>query len=227
MLIHSYFFIIGTIIGSFLTLCIDRIDLGQSIISPRSHCFTCHHLLRTYDLIPILSYCILNGKCRYCKQPFPPNSCLVELALGLLYLQISFVTYHPLSLTMNLLIATILIYLSLDDLTHTCVNVCLIGVLGILGLLKHPSTINLLLAFFLLISIFSHFQFSNIVKGFGEADIELIFVFAILHGIQSLPAIIFFASLTCLSFTLIFQKIVPRQIPFIPYLAFGYFLLPF
>ncbi|PIO80485.1 hypothetical protein BSQ38_01875 [Pediococcus damnosus] len=224
MLIQIYFFIIGSIVGSFLTLCTDRLAIHQSIISPRSHCFNCQHLLGIYDLIPILSYCLLNGKCRYCKQAFPSNSCFTELALGLLYIKLSTFIHQPLTLIFNLIITTILIYLSIDDLKHTYVNGYLIGILGLLGLLYHPTNITLILFLLLLISVFSSFQYSTIFKGLGEADFELFIVFTILLDLRTLPLILLCSSLTCLIFTLGLQKITPRQIPFIPYLVFGYFL---
>jgi prepilin signal peptidase PulO-like enzyme (type II secretory pathway) len=78
-------FVYGISVGSFLNVVADRVPAGKSIVHPRSHCFNCGHTLAIRDLIPIVSYLLLRGKCRYCGQAFPARSMLVELAAGLLF----------------------------------------------------------------------------------------------------------------------------------------------
>ena len=60
------FFIIGTLFGSFFTLATYRIPRKQDIMIKRSYCPNCKHELGFFDLIPILSYLFLGGKCKYC-----------------------------------------------------------------------------------------------------------------------------------------------------------------
>ena len=79
------FFLLGISIGSFLNVVADRVPLGKSIISPPSHCFHCGHRLESRDLIPLISYLWLRGKCRYCRTAIPVRSMLVELITGLLF----------------------------------------------------------------------------------------------------------------------------------------------
>jgi leader peptidase (prepilin peptidase)/N-methyltransferase len=78
--------LLGLAIGSFLNVCIDRLPEGQSIVRPRSHCPTCKTILAARDLMPVLSYLLLRGRCRYCSAPIPRRVLLVEAGTGLLFL---------------------------------------------------------------------------------------------------------------------------------------------
>lgn len=77
--------VLGLVIGSFLNVCIYRIPEGQSIHYPRSHCRWCKHTLGPLDLIPVLSYIFLGGKCRYCKKKVASQYIVIELINSLLY----------------------------------------------------------------------------------------------------------------------------------------------
>lgn len=79
-------FLVGTIIGSFLNVIIYRIPIGESIISPPSHCGNCDSRLRPLDLIPILSWIALKGKCRCCSSKISYRYPFVELLTGGLFL---------------------------------------------------------------------------------------------------------------------------------------------
>ncbi len=78
-------FIIGLMIGSFLNVCIYRLPNGQSIINPRSHCAHCRTVLGVRDLIPLLSYVLLKGRCRYCNKTFSLRYAFVELFTGVIF----------------------------------------------------------------------------------------------------------------------------------------------
>ncbi len=73
----------GLAIGSFLNVCIDRLPSGGSLLRPRSHCPTCRTVLAARDLVPVLSYLLLRGRCRYCSAPIPLRVLLVEAGTGL------------------------------------------------------------------------------------------------------------------------------------------------
>ncbi len=75
-------FLIGLLFGSFLNVCIARLPHGQSIVKPRSCCPNCHHLIRWYDNIPILSWIILRARCRDCGQTISWQYPGVEFATG-------------------------------------------------------------------------------------------------------------------------------------------------
>jgi len=78
-------FVFGAVIGSFLNVVIYRIPVGESIVAPPSHCPKCDKLLKPWDLVPILSWLGLRGKCRYCATPVSCRYPLVELLTGLLF----------------------------------------------------------------------------------------------------------------------------------------------
>lgn len=82
MIIISLF---GLLIGSFLNVCIYRIPRGESINFPPSHCTNCKHTLGVLDLIPVISYMGLRGKCRYCKTKVSKQYIIIELLNGVLY----------------------------------------------------------------------------------------------------------------------------------------------
>lgn len=79
-------FAIGATLGSFYTLAVYRIPIKQDITHKRSYCPKCNHRLNFLDLIPILSYIFLGGKCRYCKNKIRPRYLILEISSGLVFL---------------------------------------------------------------------------------------------------------------------------------------------
>jgi len=85
MLIKIFIFTIGSLLGSFLNVCIYRLPRGESIIFPSSHCVHCNHNIYWFDNIPFLSYLALRGRCRFCARPISFRYFVVEfLAASLL-----------------------------------------------------------------------------------------------------------------------------------------------
>ena len=76
----------GLVVGSFLNVCIDRLPAGKSILGPRSHCPACKTTLAARELVPVLSYVLLRGRCRHCSAPIPTRVLVVEAVTGTLYL---------------------------------------------------------------------------------------------------------------------------------------------
>lgn len=85
-IIYSLIFIIGTLFGSFFTLAVYRIPIKQSIVHGRSYCPKCNHKLGFLDLIPVLSYICLRGKCRYCKEKIRGRYIFLEVLSGIVFL---------------------------------------------------------------------------------------------------------------------------------------------
>lgn len=79
------FALLGIAFGSFLNVCIDRLPAGSSLISPPSHCDACQQRLSPKDLIPLVSYLWLRGRCRYCRAKIPVRLFWVEVGAGLLF----------------------------------------------------------------------------------------------------------------------------------------------
>ena len=88
-IVHITSFIIGTLFGSFFTLAIHRIPLKQNITHERSYCPKCNHRLEFIDLIPVLSYIAIGGKCRYCKEKINIRYFLIEILAGIIFLTTS------------------------------------------------------------------------------------------------------------------------------------------
>ena len=83
---HSFIFIFGAMIGSFLNVCIYRIPRNESIAFSRSKCVHCKKTIAWHDNVPFLSYILLKGKCRSCKQKISPRYLIVELISALSFL---------------------------------------------------------------------------------------------------------------------------------------------
>ena len=79
------FFVLGSIVGSFLNVCIHRLPLGQSVVSPGSHCPACQYAIPWYLNIPLLKWVYLGGKCRNCRGPISVRYVLVELLTAILF----------------------------------------------------------------------------------------------------------------------------------------------
>jgi leader peptidase (prepilin peptidase) / N-methyltransferase len=104
---EAAFFALGLCWGSFLNVCIYRLPRGKSVVAPRSACPHCGSMIPLYHNIPVVSWFILGGKCRSCKQPISPRYMLVELLTGILFL----VCYLHLGLTFAMLKCVVLGFL--------------------------------------------------------------------------------------------------------------------
>ena len=204
-MIHLYFFLVGTILASFLGLVIDRFP-EQSIVFPASHCDSCQTRLRPLDLIPIVSQIFNRFRCRYCKARYPVWYALFELCLGLLFLAFS---CSFLTLGQIILITTGLT-LSIYDLRHQeyPLIVWLIFHLILMGCCNW----NLAMAFFLILGIIAHFIDIRI----GAGDFLFLASCALVFSLTEILILIQFASTTgILSFLLLKKK---ERLPFVPFL---------
>lgn len=117
-------FVFGLLVGSFLNVLIARMDELKTVVKTRSHCPKCRKNLEWYDLFPLLSFVLLRGKCRYCKEKISIQYPLVELATGISFVAIyNYVfslaipdDWRIASLIFYLIIASILIVLFVYDL---------------------------------------------------------------------------------------------------------------
>ena len=204
-MIGFYFFLVGSILASFLGLVIDRFP-EQSIISPASHCYSCQTRLRPLDLIPILSQVFHLFRCRYCKAPYPFWYALFELGLGLLFLLYS---WELLSLSQVVLI-TAGLTLGIYDIKHQEYPLLVWIVFHLL--LIACSGWNLVMVFFLVLGMLAHFIDIRI----GAGDFLFLSSCALVFSVTELLILIQFASaIGILAFLLQKKK---ERLPFVPFL---------
>lgn len=230
-------FIYGLIIGSFLNVLIYRIPREESIAWPGSHCPACSHSLKWYDNIPLVSYLILRGKCRYCRTKISPQYPLVESLNAFTYIimyvkfgfGLDFIFY---SLMSSVLVAIIFIDLKemiipdslvlsilVLSIIHKATNYFLCGISpDLLG-----SILGLLVAagLFLAIVIISG-------GGMGGGDVTLIGTLGFVLGFRYIFLCIFLSFIlgAFISIFLLAAKIKRRKdpIPFGPFIVLGFFI---
>ena len=204
-MIDFYFFLVGSILASFLGLVIDRFP-EQSIIRPASHCDSCQTRLRPLDLIPIISQVIGRFRCRYCKGRYPFWYALFEFGLGLLFLVWS---WGWLSLGQVILI-TAGLTLGIYDFRHQ--EYPLLVWMTFHLFLIICSGWNLVMVFFLALGIMAHF----IDIRMGAGDFLFLASCTLVFSVTELLILIQFASaMGILTFLLQKKK---ERLPFVPFL---------
>ncbi|MBD5080736.1 MAG: prepilin peptidase [Ruminococcaceae bacterium] len=131
-----FIFIVGSTIGSFLNVLAYRIPIKESIVKGRSHCTTCGKQILNRDLIPILSWIFLRGKCRFCGEKISPRYMIVELICGLSYLTAFLVLGISIKLAFAAVLFPVLIVLSLWDIDRKEIPYTCSIVIAVLGLLS-------------------------------------------------------------------------------------------
>ena len=204
-MIHLYFFLVGTILASFLGLVIDRFP-EQSIVFPASHCDSCQTRLRPLDLIPIVSQVVHGFRCRYCKVQYPFWYAFFELGSGLLFLAFSweFLTFS------QIILVTAGLTLGIYDLRHQEYPL-------IVWLIFHLFLIvccgwNLVMIFFLILGILAHFIDIRI----GAGDFLFLASCALIFSLTEMLILIQFASTTGILAFLLQKK--KERLPFVPFL---------
>lgn len=213
-MIDFYFFLVGSILASFLGLVIDRFP-EQSIISSASHCDSCQTRLRPLDLIPILSQVFNRFYCRYCKVRYPVWYALFELGLGLLFLLYS---WELLSLSQVILI-TAGLTLGIYDFRHQ--EYPLLVWMTFHLILIASSGWNLVMVSFLILGILAHF----IDIRMGAGDFLFLASCALVFSVTELLILIQFASATGILAFLLQKK--KERLPFVPFLLLATCLIIF
>ena len=111
--------LIGLLVGSFTNVVIGRVPAGESIVSPPSACPECHHRIRPWDNIPLVSWLALGARCRDCKTRISARYPLVELAVGAGFAAVALAApEHPLLWPAGCWVVFLAVALSLIDLEH-------------------------------------------------------------------------------------------------------------
>lgn len=222
-------FILGTVIGSFLNVCIYRIPRGESVVFPGSHCPACSRRLGPVDLVPILSYLVLRGRCRTCTNRISPRYPLIELLTGVLFLVAWYLT-GPVPAVFNYwLLSSILVVVTFIDLEHYLIPNKVIAVGAVLQLVLNFFTHQISLTnaglgflvgggLLLVIALVSR-------GGMGGGDIKLAALLGLFLGWQNVLLGFFAASLagalTGILLVALKKKGRKDAVPFGPFLSLG------
>ncbi len=236
-----FIFILGLCIGSFLNCVIYRLENNKKMTA-RSYCPKCKKELKWYDLVPVLSFFILQGKCRNCKKKISWQYPLVEISTALIFLIIfnfQFSIFNFLNLSFLLCIACFLIiifvydlkhYLILDSVLFPAIAITIIYDLFLSFAIKYNPYyfLNYLLAaavgsgFFLFIFLVSKGRW----MGFG--DVKLAVLLGLILGwpdiLVSLFLAFFFGAIIGLILMAFKKKGLKSEIPFGPFLIAGTFI---
>ena len=230
------FIILGAIWGSFANVCIYRLPNSMGVVLKSSFCPSCKDNIRWFNNIPIISFILLQGKCRSCKQAIDKQYLIVELITSL-----SFVTiYYFFGLTITSLLLLILfvffIIIFFIDLKHFIIPDSLTFPLMIIGFLKSfdpnlnqaifPNYINSLIGgvtgYLVIWSIIYLYKVIRKKEGMGLGDAKLLAAIGFWFGWASLPFVIFFSSFVALVVAipslLKKTKRMSSEIPFGPYI---------
>ncbi len=229
-------FLFGLCVGSFINVCIYRIPDRKSIVTPPSGCTSCGKKIKFYDNIPVLSYLILRGRCRYCNESISIMYPLVEIVTGLLSMALLIrfnIFNHQFSLYFIFMIfASALLCISFIDLRHQIIPdvISLPGIL--LGFVisffsSHvtwlQSLTGILVGGGILYLIALLFEFLMNKEGMGGGDIKLLAMIGAWLGWKAIPFVVLVSSLTGLllggASLLISKKGIRSRIPFGPFLS--------
>jgi len=217
----------GAIMGSFFNVVIYRLPLHESIVYGSSHCPTCQKPIKAYDLIPIISYLILNGKCRNCHQKISIRYPLIELLTAITYTLVYLVYGFSYTTLIGLILTSLLIIIAMIDIDTMEIlgrfHIILL-VLAIINLLFTNLPLKDHIIGFFIISI-PFLIIAYLTNGIGGGDIKLIAVAGLLLGYQATLVAFFIASIIggIVAVFLLITKQKDRKslIAFGPYLCIG------
>lgn len=233
-------FIFGAVVGSFLNVCIYRLPLNQSVVSPGSRCMGCGKSIRWYDNIPVLGWLFLKGRCRSCGASFSVRYPLVELLNAILSLLLFLKFGMTLQYGIMFVFCSALVVITFIDIDHQIIpdEISLPGiVIGFAASFFIPSQdwlsslLGIIAGWGILAAIFYGYLWLTGREGMGGGDAKLLAMMGAFLGIKSILFIIFVSSLagTIAGLSLMAARGKDRHlaIPFGPYLALGALLYIF
>lgn len=205
---------LGAIIGSFLNVVIHRYPRGESIAFPPSHCPNCNAAIKPYDNIPVVSYLILLGRCRNCREPISPRYPLVELANALFYLAAYVhtgptIAFVPIAAICSMTL--VLIFIDLDiqilpdiiDLPGVAIGFA-IGALQLGALIPNmtlssslvDSVVGALVGAGVLLAIALTYRLVRHIEGMGLGDVKMMAMIGACVGWEWIFPVLVLASVT-------------------------------
>ncbi|MDC1247942.1 prepilin peptidase [Pelagibacteraceae bacterium] len=229
-------FSLGACLGSFANVCIYRLPKNKQIVSGRSFCPKCKKKINWYDNLPLISFIILNSKCRNCKRVISSRYFIVELITGISFLLIYLNFKNPYTIIFLSILSLILIMIFFIDLENFIIpdslNFTIIGLALLKNFLPNFGTMLIheinqsiiggmvgYLSIWLIIYLYKTFKK---IDGMGFGDAKLMAGIGLLFGWQSIPFILFVSSILGLIFVVPSlikkQKTMRTEIPFGPFI---------
>ena len=229
--------LLGMAVGSFLNVLIDRLPAGQSLAFPASHCVSCQRRLSARDLIPVLSYLWLRGRCRYCQAPIPRRLLWVEIGTGALFAYLYWYYGFSIGLAIVTFYCCLFLVLMVIDLEHHILPNKLVypGIIVALAISVafsvFPNSLEIVpeigsasaggaigLGLFLLIIVVSR-------GGMGWGDVKMAALIGLVTGFPLVFVALFLAVVLggLVAWILILVRVKSRKqsIPFGPFLSLG------
>ena len=226
-LFYIFIFLLGLVVGSFLYCLIYRLETGKGFLRGRSFCPRCGRRLGLWDLIPILSFLALRGRCRYCGQQISLQYPLVELATGVLFLLIFLVGVNNYAMALLFTFFGVVIfvydlkhYLIPDKVIYPAISAALIFNLG-----TSDVFVSALASAFGAAAFFGTIVLISRGKWMGVGDIKLAFLMGLVLSFPNILVALFLAFLigAIIGIGLILwgDKTLKSEVPFGPFLVTG------
>jgi leader peptidase (prepilin peptidase)/N-methyltransferase len=233
-LLRISFLVYGLCVGSFLNVCIYRLPQSLSLIRPASSCPKCNTPIKFYDNIPVLSYILLLGKCRKCKNPISIRYPLIEALTGLLWM----FCFMKFGLTaecfIHILFVSTLVVITFIDIDHGIIpdRISLPGIpiFFVCGLFLpevglRNSIIGILLGGGSLLIVAEGYRLITKLEGMGGGDIKLLAMIGALIGWKGVFFTIFMSSavgtVVGLAVMVATRNNMKLSVPFGPFLSLG------
>lgn len=219
-------FFISLFLGSFYNVLALRTLNKESISYPPSHCTVCNHRLAPVDLVPVFSYLMLGGKCRYCKSKISPIYPFGEILTAISYTIIINKYGFTLEALIQIIFITIMVLSTITDIKETIVPdgfiITGLVIVFILRLINKENLLNYILSS--VISFLFLFLVLILSKGkMGGADVKLYALIGLSIGLNNSILSLFYASFIALILNI--KKLIKKEknveIPFVPYITFG------
>lgn len=236
LLFLIFLFTLGLFIGSFLNVLVDRLSTGKNPLSGRSRCDKCNHVLSPIDLIPVVSFAIQGGKCRYCHKKLSLYYPLVELTTGVMFVVTAIVIGYGSIQTVIELSYLLFLISSLTVIFFTDIKYGIIPftvVLGALGtVLGYTMFISPILMLNSLLAAIGAFIFLLLIflitrgRGIGFGDVVYVFLMGFILGFPNIILGLYIAVLSGAIISLLLiglkkKKLRGSTIPFGPFLVSG------
>lgn len=228
-MLYIIIFIYGIVIGSFVNVLIYRLPLHENITTEHSHCMSCGHRLRWYDLVPLFSWVFLKGKCRYCKTKISAQYPVIEAVNGFGYVLIFLMNGLNFTSILYVLCFSMLTAITVIDWRTYEIPLGLNITILVLGAIHLALDYHNFLYYLIGMVSVSGFLFLLFIitggRGIGGGDIKLMFAAGLLLGWKHIILALVIGCIigSIVHLTLMRIKGKGRVLAFGPYLSIGIF----